>query len=71
MSEAGYCLIARDALVALPAEIALRVLARAVNAVGGRETPLRLAKLEALLASLDRESEGRAHARRLPSAACR
>jgi tRNA(Ile)-lysidine synthase len=52
MSEAGYCLIARDALVVLPAEIALRVLARAVNAVGGRETPLRLAKLEALLASL-------------------
>jgi tRNA(Ile)-lysidine synthase len=52
MSEAGYCLIARDALLALPAEIALRVLARAVNAVGGRETPLRLAKLEALLASL-------------------
>jgi tRNA(Ile)-lysidine synthase len=52
MSEAGYCLIASDALVALPAEIALRVLARAVNAVGGRETPLRLAKLEALLASL-------------------
>jgi tRNA(Ile)-lysidine synthase len=52
MSEAGYCLIARDALVALPAEIALRVLARAVNAVGGRETPLRLAKLEVLLASL-------------------
>jgi len=52
MSEAGYCLVARDALVALPAEITLRVLARAVNAVGGRETPLRLAKLEALLASL-------------------
>jgi tRNA(Ile)-lysidine synthase len=52
MSEAGYCLIARDALVALPAEIALRVLARTVNAVGGRETPLRLVKLEALLASL-------------------
>jgi len=52
MSEAGYCLIAREALVVLPAEIALRVLARAVNAVGGRETPLRLAKLEALLASL-------------------
>jgi tRNA(Ile)-lysidine synthase len=52
MSEAGYCLIARDVLVALPAEIALRVLARAVNAVSGRETPLRLVKLEALLASL-------------------
>jgi tRNA(Ile)-lysidine synthase len=52
MSEAGYCLIARDALVDAPAEIALRVLARAVNAVGGRETPLRLAKLEALLESL-------------------
>jgi tRNA(Ile)-lysidine synthase len=53
MGEAGYCLIARNGLVALPAEIALRVLARAVNAVGGRETPLRLAKLEALLASLN------------------
>jgi tRNA(Ile)-lysidine synthase len=52
MSEAGYCLIARDALIAVPAEIALRVLARAVNAVGGRETPLRLAKLETLLANL-------------------
>src|SRR5206468_2443987 len=52
MSEAGYCLIARDALVAAPAEIALRVLARAVGTVGGRETPLRLAKLEALFASM-------------------
>jgi tRNA(Ile)-lysidine synthase len=52
VSEAGYCLIARNALVAAPAEIALRVLARAVGAVGGRETPLRLAKLETLLASL-------------------
>jgi tRNA(Ile)-lysidine synthase len=52
MSEAGYCLIAREALIAAPAEIALRALARAIGAVGGRETPLRLAKLEALLASL-------------------
>ncbi|MGH6827052.1 MAG: hypothetical protein ACREC7_15270, partial [Methyloceanibacter sp.] len=58
MSEAGYCLIARDALVAVPAEIALRVLARAVGAVGGRETKLRLAKLEALLASLVESPRG-------------
>jgi tRNA(Ile)-lysidine synthase len=52
MSQAGYCLIERDALIAVPEEIALRVLARAVTAVGGREKPLQLAKLESLLASL-------------------
>ena len=52
MSEAGYSLIARDALIAAPEEIALRALARGVKAVGGRAKPLRLAKLESLLASL-------------------
>ena len=52
MSEAGYCLIDRAALAAAPEEIALRVLARAVNAVSGSETPLQLAKLESLLDSL-------------------
>ena len=52
MSEAGYCAIERAALIAAPEEIALRVLARAVNAVSGREAPLRLAKLESLLDSL-------------------
>ena len=71
MSEAGYCLIARDALVALPAEIALRVLARAVNAVGGRETPLQACEARGAACEPRREPEGRAHARRLPSAACR
>jgi tRNA(Ile)-lysidine synthase len=52
MSEAGYCEIERAALIAAPEEIALRVLARAVNAVGGREAPLQLAKLESLLEGL-------------------
>jgi tRNA(Ile)-lysidine synthase len=52
MSEAGYCLLAREALVAAPAEIALRALARVVAAVAGRPEPTRLAKLEALLAAL-------------------
>jgi tRNA(Ile)-lysidine synthase len=52
VSEAGYSLIAHDALIAAPVEIALRALARVVTAVGGRVKPLRLSKLEALLASL-------------------
>lgn len=52
MNEAGYCAIERAALIAAPEEIALRVLARAVNAVSGREAPLRLAKLESLLEGL-------------------
>jgi len=52
MSEAGYCLVDHAALIAAPEEIALRVLARAVNAVSGKESPLQLAKLESLLVSL-------------------
>jgi tRNA(Ile)-lysidine synthase len=52
MSEAGYCLVDRAALIAAPEEIALRVLARTVNAVSGREAPLQLAKLESLLDGL-------------------
>ena len=52
MSEAGYCLIERAALIATPEEIALRALARSVNAVSGRESPLQLAKLELLLEGL-------------------
>jgi len=51
-SEAGYALIDRDALASAPQEIALRALAQLIGAVGGGETPLRLAKLEALLAAL-------------------
>ena len=52
MSEAGYCLIERAALIAAPEEIALRALARSVNAVSGRESPLQLGKLELLLEGL-------------------
>jgi tRNA(Ile)-lysidine synthase len=57
MSGAGYCLIERAALHAAPEEIALRVLARAVSAVSGRDAPLRLAKLESLLASLGEDAK--------------
>jgi len=52
MSEAGYALIDREALEAAPQEIALRALSQLIGAVGGGEMPLRLAKLEALLAGL-------------------
>jgi tRNA(Ile)-lysidine synthase len=44
--------IDRDALLEAPQEIALRALARVIEAVGGSEEPMRLAKLEALLAAL-------------------
>jgi tRNA(Ile)-lysidine synthase len=44
--------IDRDALLKAPQEIALRALARVIAAVGGSEEPVRLAKLEALLAAL-------------------
>jgi len=59
-SEAGYALIDRDALASAPQEIALRALAQLIGAVGGGETPLRLAKLEALLAAL-MEDPGKVH----------
>jgi len=52
VSEAGYCLVGRDALTTAPEEIALRALAEVVTAVGGRTRPLRLSALEALLAGL-------------------
>jgi tRNA(Ile)-lysidine synthase len=60
LSEAGYCLLDRQALAEAPEEIGLRVLARAVAAVSGRETPIQLAKLETLYASLD-EHPDKAH----------
>jgi tRNA(Ile)-lysidine synthase len=59
-SEAGYALIGREALSAAPQEIALRALSQLIGVVGGGETPLRLAKLEALLAALE-ESPNKAH----------
>jgi tRNA(Ile)-lysidine synthase len=52
-SEAGYALIDREALASAPQEIALRALSQLIGAVGGGETPLRLAKLEALLAAVE------------------
>jgi tRNA(Ile)-lysidine synthase len=51
-SEAGYALVDNAALAAAPQEIALRVLSQLIGAVGGGESPVRLAKLEALLAAL-------------------
>jgi tRNA(Ile)-lysidine synthase len=56
-SEAGYALIDRDALASAPQEIALRALSQLIGAVGGGETPLRLAKLEALLAALEADRD--------------
>ncbi len=50
--HAGSAAIDRAALLAAPEEIALRALARVIEAVGGSEEPVRLAKLEALLAAL-------------------
>jgi tRNA(Ile)-lysidine synthase len=60
MSEAGFAVIDREALGSAPQEIALRALSRLIGAVGGAGEPLRLAKLEALLASLT-ESPAKTH----------
>jgi tRNA(Ile)-lysidine synthase len=59
-SEAGYALVDREALASAAQEIALRALAQLIGAVGGGETPLQLAKLEALLAALQAHP-GKAH----------
>ena len=56
-SEAGYSLIDREALASAPQEIALRALSCLIARVGGGEEPLRLAKLEALLAGLAENPE--------------
>ena len=60
ISEAGYALVASEALASAPQEIALRALAQLIGAVGGGETPLQLAKIEALLAALQAHP-GKAH----------
>jgi len=52
MSQAGYALIDPAAFRYAPEEVALRALAHMIGAIGGGAAPLRLAKLEALLASL-------------------
>jgi tRNA(Ile)-lysidine synthase len=51
-SEAGYALLDPRALAAAPYEIMLRALSHLIGAVGGGETPVQLAKLEALLAAI-------------------
>jgi tRNA(Ile)-lysidine synthase len=51
-SEAGYAVIGREALASAPQEIALRALACLIARVGGGEEPVRLAKIEALVAAL-------------------
>jgi tRNA(Ile)-lysidine synthase len=60
LSEAGFWLLDARGLTAAPEEIALRALARAIADVGGRQTPLQLAKLEALLAAL-KQAPAKAH----------
>jgi tRNA(Ile)-lysidine synthase len=51
-SEAGYAVFQREALSAAPPEIALRALSQLIAAIGGGETSVQLAKLEALFAAL-------------------
>lgn len=51
-SPAGFASIALDALFAAPEEIALRAMLRLIATVGGPAEPVRLVKLEALLAAL-------------------
>ncbi len=58
--EAGFALIARDALLSASEEIALRALSRVLAAIGGRPEPIRLSKLEALLSNLG-EAPQRTH----------
>jgi tRNA(Ile)-lysidine synthase len=59
-SEAGYALLDQAALLSAPQEIALRALSRLIASVGGGEDPVRLAKLEALLAALT-EDDTKSH----------
>jgi tRNA(Ile)-lysidine synthase len=60
ISEAGYGALDARALLAAPEEIALRALARILTAVGGRDMPPQLAKLEALLTALQ-QTPAKAH----------
>jgi tRNA(Ile)-lysidine synthase len=51
-SDAGYCTLNIEALLAAPEEIALRTLGSVIEVVGARNATLNLAKLESLLASI-------------------
>jgi len=59
-SAAGYAVIDLAALIAATEEIGLRALSRLIATVGGGEDPVRLVKLETLLAAL-KESPDKAH----------
>ncbi len=55
MSEAGYATVDRESFSTAPREIALRALAQLIAIVGGGEMPVQLAKLENLLAALEKD----------------
>ena len=56
-SEAGYAVVDCVALSSAPEEIVLRALSRLIAAVGGGGDPVRLAKLEVLLAALKENAD--------------
>lgn len=57
--SAGFCWIDREALLAAPAEVGLRVLSRVVAAVGTGRVPPRFDRLERMYATLFRDGHGR------------
>lgn len=59
LDPAGYCSIERDRLLAAPAETALRLMARALMAVGGGAYRPRLERLERLFSALRQTEKGR------------
>ncbi|MDP2620833.1 MAG: tRNA lysidine(34) synthetase TilS [Hyphomicrobiales bacterium] len=59
LEPAGFCTIDREALSAAPAEIALRLLARALMAVAGKPYRPRLERLERLFSGLKETDRGR------------
>lgn len=59
LEPAGYCSLDREALLAVPEEIALRLVARALMAVAGRAYRPRLERLERLFSALRGTEKGR------------
>lgn len=57
LEGAGYCRITMAALHEAPDEIVLRVLARAIEGVGGSRLPLRMSKLENLLEGIQQHGK--------------
>lgn len=57
-TETGYCRIDAEAFAKAPGETALRALSRAIQGVGGRVSPPRLSKLEALYEALTADGQG-------------